>query len=210
MTLLDWLTVTAAFTAEQLVDVPADAPGLWAVFGGAAWTLFAFALRQAWVWLQARSAARRNAAAAGIAVVAAALPLVSTAALAWLGLRTACGGEGASPEALLLAALRGLLCAMLAVGTTESESRSAVMVTLFIVVLAAIVNDHPATAVINAGYAAVAASSLAARASGATRRAGSGALPGPVGLVSCLTVAATVSMLGGSRDACGRAGERAA
>ncbi|MFM7242629.1 MAG: transglutaminase domain-containing protein [Planctomycetaceae bacterium] len=205
MTLLDWLTVTAAFTAEQLVDVPADAPGWWAVLGGAAWTLFAFALRRAWVWLQARSAARRNAAAAGIAFVAATLPLASTAALAWLGLRTACGGEGASPEALLLAALRGMLCAMLAVGTTESESRSAVMVTLFIVVLAAIVNDHPATAVINAGYAAVAASSLAARATGAPRPAGSRTLPGPVGLVSCLTVTATVSMLGGSRDACGRA-----
>jgi hypothetical protein len=210
MTLLDWLTVTAAFTAEQLVDVPADAPGWWAVLGGAAWTLFAFSLRQALLWLQARIAARptlarRGTAAAGIAVVAAVLPLASAAALACLGLRTACGGEGASPEALLLAALRGMLCAMLAVGTTESESRSAVMVTLFIVVLAAIVNDHPATAVINAGYAAVAASSLAARAAGATRRAGIGALPGPVGLVSCLTVAATVSMFGGGRDACGRA-----
>jgi len=208
MTPLDWLTITAAFTAEQLVDVPADASGWWAVLGGAAWTLFAFALRQASIWLQPRIAApsaRRSVAIAGIATVAAAVPLATAAAPAWLGLQTASGGQGASPEALLLAVLRGLLCAMLAVGTTRSESRSALAMTLFMVVLAAIVNDHAAAVLINAAYAAVAVSSLAARAAVAAEGDGRRHVPGPVGLVSCLTVAATVGLLGGSRDACGRA-----
>jgi hypothetical protein len=206
MTLLDWLTVAAAFTAEQLVDVPADASGWWAVLGGASWTLFALALRHVGVRLESRKPAAgfatRGMLAACIVPGAVLVPPAVAAALAWQGLPTACGGEGASPEAVMLAGLRGVLCGMLAVGTTTSETRFALATTLFMVVLAAIVNDHPATAAINAGYAAVAASALAARAAGATGRGG---LPSPAGLVSCLAVAAVVAALGGSRDACGRA-----
>jgi hypothetical protein len=215
MTLLDWLTVAAAFTAEQLVDVPADASAWWAVLGGAAWTLWAFALRQARVRLGSRHTAApstgmlsrvlRGVIAAGIFLGAVAVPPAVAAALAWLGLPTACGGEGASPEALLLACFRGVLAGLLAVGTTAGETRLALATTLFMVVLAAIVNDHPATGVINAGYAAIAASALAARAAGVTGGADRRSLPGPAGLASCLAVATVVAALGGQRDACGRA-----
>ena len=215
MTLLDWLTVAAAFTAEQLVDVPADAAAWWAVLGGTAWTLWAFVLREARAWLGSRQTAApsraaharmlRGMIAAGIFFGAVAVPPAVTAALAWQSLPTACGGEGASPEALLLACFRGLLGGLLAVGVTASETRLALATTLFMVVLAAIVNDHPATAVIHTGYAAIAASALAARAALAASRGGRGSLPGPAGLVSCLVVVAVVAVLGGSRDACGRA-----
>jgi len=208
MTLLDWLTVAAAFTAEQLVDVPADASAWWAVLGGAAWTVWAVAMRTA-VRTVARTATLcggvAGASAVVAAVVAAVVPVALTAIVAWQGLPTACGGEGASPEAVMLAGFRGMLCGMLAMGTTASETRFALATTLFMVVLTAIVNDHPATGLINAGYAAVAASALAARAAGANTRGGRGSLPSPAGLVSCLAVAAVVAALGGSRDACGRA-----
>ena len=206
MTPLDWLTVAAAFTAEQLVDLPADAAAWWAVLGGAAWTLWAIALRRLCLWCRSRWPTAASGIAVGITfLVAAAVPLAIPAITAWQGLPTACGGEGASPEALLLACFRGMLCGLLAVGITASETRFALAVTLFMVVLAAVVNDHPAAAMINAGYAAVAASGLAARAAGATSRGGSGSLPSLAGLASCLAVAATVALLGGSRDACGRA-----
>lgn len=215
MTPLDWLTVAAAFTAEQLVDVPADAAAGWAVLGGAAWTLWAFALRQTrrrLVWPQTAPPSTeiytgllRGVIVVGICFVAMAVPPAVTAVLAWQRLSTACGGEGASPEALLLASFRGILCGLLAVGITASETRLAMATTLFMVVLATIVNDHPATGTINAGYAAIAASGLAARAAGAASRGGRNSLPSPAGLVSCLAVASVVAMLGGSRDACGRA-----
>ena len=215
MTLLDWLTVAAAFTAEQLVDVPADASAWWAALGGATWTLWAFALRQTRVRLGARhtgaiSAAThtrslRGVVATGIFLGAVAVPPAVTATLAWQGLPTACGGEGASPEALLLACFRGGLVGLLAVGTTASETRLALATTLFMVVLAAIVNDHPATGAINAVYAAIAASALAARTAEAVSCIHRRSLPGPASLASCLAVAAVVAALGGSRDACGRA-----
>ena len=215
MTPLDWLTVAAAFTAEQLVDVPADAAASWAVLGGAAWTLWAFALRQTRGWIVSPQTAApstetyagllRGVIVVGVCFVAMAVPPAVTAVLAWQSLPTACGGEGASPEALLLASFRGILCGLLAVGITANETRLAMATTLFMVVLAAIVNDHPATGTINACYAAIAASGLAARAAGVTSRGGSKSLPSPAGLVSCLAVASVVAMLGGSRDACGRA-----
>jgi hypothetical protein len=215
MTLLDWLTVAAAFTAEQLVDVPADASAWWAMLGGAAWTLWAFALRQARVWIGSRPTAApstatlarvlRSMIAACIFLGAVAVPPAVAAALAWLGLPTACGGEGASPEALVLACFRGVLAGLLTIGTKVGETRLALATTLFMVVLAAIVNDHPATGAINSVYAAIAASALAARAAGATGGVDRRSLPGPVGLASCLAVAAVVAALGGQRDACGRA-----
>lgn len=163
MTPLDWLAVAAAFTAEQLVDVPADAAAWWAVLGGAAWTLWAFALRQTRGWLVSPQTAApltgtytgllRGVIVVGICFVAMAVPPAVTAVLAWQSLPTACGGEGASPEALLLASLRGILCGLLTVGTSVGETRLAMATTLFMVVLATIVNDHPATGMINAGYA---------------------------------------------------------
>ena len=170
MTPLDWLTVAAAFTAEQLVDVPADAAAGWAVLGGAAWTLWAFALRQTRGWIVSPQTAApstetyagllRGVIVVGICFVATAVPPAVTAVLAWQSLPTACGGEGASPEALLLASFRGILCGLLAVGITANETRLAMATTLFMVVLAAVVNDHPAAAMINAGYAAVAPTHL--------------------------------------------------
>jgi protein-glutamine gamma-glutamyltransferase len=206
MTPLDWLAVAAAFTAEQLVDVPADASAWWAVLGGGGWTLWAIVLRQAGARLSSgRSGRPRGAAVMGIASMAAVPPLAIVAVLAWQGLPTACGSAGASPEAIMLAGLRSVLCVMLAVGTTEGETRFAMATTLFVMVLAALVNDHPATAMINAGYAAVAAAGLAARVSRATVRGAAANLPSPAGLASCLAVAATVAWLGGHRDVCGRA-----
>jgi hypothetical protein len=203
MPLLDWLTIAAAFTAEQLVDVPTDASVWWAVLGGVGWTLWAVALRRAGSRLPtAWPVVPRGAAVASIVFLAAAAPPAIAAVTAWQGLPTACGGEGASPEAIMLAGLRGVLCAVLVGGTTARETRFALATTLFIVVLAAIVNDHPAGVVINAGYAGVGACCLAGWAAG---RGVSGSLPSPAGLASCLVVAATVALLGGQRDACGRA-----
>ena len=203
MTLIDWLTIAAAFIAEQLVDVPADASVWWAVLGGVGWTLWAVALRWAGSRLPATwPAMLRGAAGASIAILAAVAPPAIAAIAAWHGLPTACGGEGSSPEGQLLACFRGVLIAILAIGTSASETRFALATTLFMVVLAAIVNDHPATAAVNAGYAAVAVAGLTAR---AVNRAGGWSLPGPVGLAACIVVAATVALLGGQRDACGRA-----
>lgn len=203
MNLLTWLTVAAAFTAEQLVDVPADASVAWAVLGGIGWTAWAGALRLAFGKLALpRPAAPHWLLAAGIAMLAAAAPVALATAVAWHGLPTACGGEGTSPEALMTAGLRGAICAMLAVGITASETRFALATTLFLVVISAIVNDHQAAAAISAGYAAVAAGGLAAR---AARCGASGSFPSLTGLAACLVVAASVAALGGGRDACGRA-----
>ena len=203
MTPLDWLIVAAAFTAEQLADVPSDASAGWAVLGGAGWALWAAVLRAAFERMARGSAAPwrrlRAAMVAGVAIVPAG---ASAAGAAWLGLPSFCGGEGASPEGVLLAIFRGLLTGMLAVGITASETRFAMVTTLFVVVLAAIVSDHASAGGVEAAYAALAAAGLAARASAGDGRT---TLPHAGGLVACVAVATTVALLGGAGHACGRA-----
>jgi hypothetical protein len=140
------------------------------IYGGVGWTLWAVALRWAGSRLPATwPAMLRGAAGASIAILAAVAPPAIAAIAAWHGLPTACGGEGSSPEGQLLACFRGMLIAILAIGTSASETRFALATTLFMVVLAAIVNDHPATAAVNAGYAAIAVAGLTARAAPDTR-----------------------------------------
>jgi hypothetical protein len=194
MTWLEWATVAMAFTAEQLVDVPRDASAMWAVVGGVGWTAWARALRAVFV---------RQGFPIPVGLVAWTGPVAVAGVTALLGLPTSCGGEGASPEAMLLAVLRGGLLVMLAVGVTTTETRFALATTLFMVVLASIVSEHSAAGPLAAVYAAVATGGLAAR--GSANAAGGvwQRVPRTDGFLACLVVAATVATLDGTAaDGC--------
>lgn len=208
-----WLALATALVVEQLAEVPADASPWWAVAGAAGWMTWALVLRRAASRIPSRWPSRRHAAA-GFAIGAAGFvpPVAVTALTAALAAPTFAGGEGASPEGVLLAVLRGMLVAGVAVGTSAAQTAFAIGATVFLVTLATVVVDHPAAGVATAWYALAASWWLAVRGRGAAARRTGGGRGGvrslvarPARLAAALAVAATVAVCTGGHDTAGRA-----
>jgi hypothetical protein len=208
-----WLTLSTALVVEQLAEVPADASPWWGVAGAAGWMTWALVLRRAAAHISPCWPSRWRAVA-GFAIGAMGFvpPVAVTALTAALAAPTFAGGEGASPEGVLLAVLRGMLVAGVAVGTSAAQTAFAIGATVFMVTLATVVVDHPAAGVATAWYALAASWWLAARGRGADASRTGGALGGvrsivarPARLAASLTVAATVALCAGAHDTAGRA-----
>jgi hypothetical protein len=198
-----WCVLAAALAIEQFVELPADASAWWGIVAAGGWLGWAASLR----WFHRRQPSARSARWRLTTAIAVGLlgftPAVawSTTAAAW-SLPSLTGGEGASPEGILLAVLRGMLVAGIALGTTGSQTTFVIAATVFVVTLAAVVVDHPAAGAAEAAYALAAGCWLASRGPAATGRV---RLPSRVGLAAAVAVAATVALLAGGHDTTGRA-----
>lgn len=80
-------------------------------------------------------------------------PVAATLLTAALATPTFAGGEGASPEGILLAVLRGMLLVGVVVGTACTQTAFTIGATVFLVTLSTVVVDHPAVGIATAWYA---------------------------------------------------------
>lgn len=208
-----WATLTTALVVEQMVELPPDASPWWALVGAAGWSLWAIGLRQAVVRIPSRWPSRRRAAVVWLSGAWAFVPPVAVTLLtAARAAPTFAGGEGASPEGILLAVLRGMLLVGVVVGTACTQTAFTIGATVFLVTLSTVVVDHPAVGIATAWYALAASCWLATR-----RRRATVAAHGPptsvrhrvavrpAVLIAPLAVAAIVGALGGRHDPTGRA-----
>jgi len=193
-----WLTILAALVMEQLADVPADAAVWWAVAGACGWTIWAILWRRVFLWGSRRWAVA-GLVSGGCGFL---LPVAVTAATAMLSAPTLAGGEGASPEGMLLAVLRAALIAGAVSAASATRMAFTIASTVFLVTLSIIVVDHPRAGLAAAAYALAACGWLAGRHRGT---ADAGHLPTRVGLAASLTVAAVVASLTGGHASAGRA-----